>query len=53
MHWKILSRDMRVRFELFYFLLLSISLNILFFSRGGESEAMLDGKTVSTFCAPL
>lgn len=34
-HWKILSRDMRVRFELFYFLLLSISLNILFFSRGG------------------
>ena len=35
-HWKILSRDMRVRFELFYFLLLSISLNILFFSRGGK-----------------
>lgn len=35
-HWKILSRDMRVRFELFYFLLLSISLNILFFNRGGK-----------------
>ena len=43
-HWKILSRDMRVRFELFYFLLLSISLNILFFIREGKVRRYWMGK---------
>lgn len=36
MYWKILLWDMRVRFELFYFLFLLILLNIFFFSRGGK-----------------